>query len=100
MMHWDGAGAQVTAETTKFRNNGTNFNVYPMLVVGSGAFTTIGFQTDGKGVKFKTKHISPEQNYSVMDPFGTKGIYSIQWYYGSMVLRPEHIGIMYSLAEW
>jgi len=32
----------------------SNADIYPMLVVGDGAFTTVGFQTDGKTVKFTT----------------------------------------------
>ena len=100
MQHWEGAGAQVTSEASLFRNNGLNYSVYPMLVVGDGAFTTIGFQTDGKSVKFKTKHVKPEQNYSREDPYGTTGFMSIQWWYGFMIQRPERIGLMYSLAEW
>ena len=35
------------------------FDVFPMLVVGDGSFTSIGFQTDGKTVKFKIKHSEP-----------------------------------------
>ena len=101
MMHWEGAGAAVgTTEGNVYRSNGTNFNVYPMLVVGDGAFTTIGFQTDGKSVKFKTKHVKPDQNFTTEDPYGTRGFMSIQWWYGFMIQRPERIGIMYSLAEW
>jgi len=33
--------------------------IYPMLCVGDGSFTTIGFQTDGKSLKFTTTHKKP-----------------------------------------
>lgn len=100
MMHWAGVGADVTLQTTMFRNNGTKFDIFPMLVVGDGSFTTIGFQTDGKTVKFKTKHVKPEQNYTTEDPYGETGFFSVKWFYGFMVLRPERIALIYSLAEW
>ena len=105
MMHWAAAGAGVTAEGTLFRNSSDvsgnlKFDVYPMLAIGDASFTTIGFQTDGKSVKFKTKHVKPEQNYTTQDPYGTTGFMSLQWFYGFMVLRPERIAIIKTLAEW
>jgi N4-gp56 family major capsid protein len=72
-----------------------------MLVVGDGSFTTIGFQTDGKTVKFKIKHVKPESDVSyALDKFGETGFYSIKWYYGTMILRPERLAVLWSVAEW
>ena len=72
-------------------------DIYPMLVVGDGAFTTIGFQTDGKTVKFTTTHKKPGKDIADLnDPYGEKGFYSIKWYYGFMALRPERLGIIWS----
>ena len=73
-----------------------------MLVVGSESFTTIGFQTDGKSVKFNIKHVKPgsQQSYNFDDPYGELGFMSIKWFYGMMILRPERIALMYSVAEW
>ena len=65
MMHWEAAGANVsdvTDEACYWSSNSAGqakVNVYPVLVVGDGSFTTIGFQTDGKTVKFKIKHVKP-----------------------------------------
>ena len=71
--------------------------IYPMLVVGDGAFTTIGFQTDGKSLKFTTTHKKPgKETADVNDPYGEKGFYSIKWYYGFMALRPERLGIIWT----
>lgn len=101
MMHWEGAGAAVGTDGG-YRNNGTKYNVYPMLVIGSGSFTTIGFQSDGKSHKFKIKHVKPgsDISYSKDDPYGEKGFMSIKWYYGSLVLRPERIALVKCVAEW
>ena len=105
MMHWAASGAAVTSPSTVYRNSADStgtlkYDVFPMLVVGDGAFTTVGFQTDGKSVKFKTKHVRPEQNYSNADPYGTKGFYSVQWWYGFMPLRSERIAVVKTVAEW
>jgi N4-gp56 family major capsid protein len=72
-------------------------DLYPMLVVGDGSFTTIGFQTDGKTVKFSTTHKKPGKDIADLnDPYGEKGFYSIKWYYGFMALRAERIGLIWS----
>ena len=71
-----------------------------MLVVGSEAFTTIGFQTSGKSAKFKIFHKKP--GYATADrndPFGETGFMSIKWYYGFMGLRNERIAIIYSAGR-
>jgi N4-gp56 family major capsid protein len=102
MMHWEGAGANATAANAGYRETNGKYDVYPMLVVGDGSFTTIGFQTDGKTVKFKIKHVKPETetSYGHHDPYGEKGFMSIKWYYGFMALRPERIALVKTVAEW
>jgi N4-gp56 family major capsid protein len=105
MMRWTGKGAiadsgdQVNAG---YRETDGNYDVFPMLVVGSGSFTTIGFQTDGKTVKFKIKHSKPESDmsYGHHDPYGELGFMSIKWYYGTMILRPERLALCKTVAEW
>lgn len=99
MLHWAGAGA---AEQTNpgYRADGGNYNVYPMLVVGDDSFTTIGFQTDGKTVKFNvmTKMPGKETAHAATDPFGETGFSSIKWYYGILIKRPERIGLIKTVA--
>lgn len=101
MMHWAGAGASVTTNGG-YRETGGNYDVFPMLVVGDGSFTTIGFQTDGKTVKFKITHKrpGPETADSYNDPYGEVGFFSIKWYYGSMILRPERLALVKTVAKW
>ena len=99
MLKWAGAGADATANTTHYKT-GTKFDVFPMLCVGSESFTTIGFQTDGKSVKFKITHKKPgEATADRNDPYGETGFMSIKWYYGFMVLRPERIGLIKTAAS-
>lgn len=98
MMKWAGAGADASAVATHYET-GNAFDVFPMLVVGDGSFTTIGFQTDGKTVKFKIYHKKPgEETADRNDPYGETGFMSIKWYYGFMVLRPERIALIKTTA--
>lgn len=108
MMMREGVGDSVAAgveETSSFRYGAApdgaslKYNAYPMLVVGDGSFTTIGFQTDGKTVKFKINHKKPGETVRPEDPYGEIGFYSIKWYYGLMVLRPERLAILWTIAE-
>ena len=101
MMRFEGAGAAVTANEGYYETNG-NYDVFPMLVIGEESFTTIGFQTDGKGVKFKIKHVKPESDisYGKDDPFGELGFISIKWYYGFMPLRPERLALIKTAARF
>lgn len=99
MMKWSGAGALVGSETAYY-DNGLHFDVFPILIVGDESFTTIGFQTDGKTVKFKITHKKPgEATADRNDPYGETGFMSIKWYYGFMVLRPERIALIKTAAK-
>ena len=98
MLKWAGAGADASASSTHYET-GNKFDVFPMLVVGDQSFTTIGFQTDGKTVKFKIFHKKPgEATADRNDPYGETGFMSIKWYYGFMVLRPERIALIKTAA--
>lgn len=99
MMHWEGLGAEVTTNEG-YRETYGRYDIYPMLCVGSESFTTIGFQTDGRTVKFKIIDKEPgEETADRNDPFGETGFTSIKWWYGFMVLRPERIALIKTVAE-
>ena len=101
MMHWAGAGATATAANEGYRETGGKYDVFPMLVVGDESFTTVGFQTDGKTVKFTITHKKPgKETADRNDPYGETGFMSIKWYYGFMALRPERIAVVKTVAEW
>lgn len=99
MMKWAGAGADASGDAICYETNG-RYDVFPMLAIGDASFTTIGFQTDGKTVKFKIFNKKPgEETADRNDPFGETGFMSIKWYYGFMVLRPERIGLVLTAAK-
>jgi len=101
MQKWAGAGAAETGANAGYTATGGNYDVHPMLVVGDGAFTTIGFQTDGKSTKFKIKYSNPgdDISYGAHDPFGEIGFISIKFWYGSLVMRPERLGLIKTVAR-
>jgi N4-gp56 family major capsid protein len=99
MTKWAGAGAPVGAVVTYY-STGSRFDVFPILVVGDESFTTIGFQTDGKSVKFSITHKPPGREVADRnDPYGELGFMSIKWYYGFMLLRPERIALLRTVAK-
>ena len=106
MMNWQAAGANVgdvADEQCYWASDGTGqakSTVFPMLVVGDGSFTTIGFQTDGKTVKFTITHKRPGKEIADrQDPYGEVGFYSIKWYYGTLIQRPERLAVVKTLAQ-
>lgn len=97
MVKWAGAGTAVT-DSEHYETNG-KYDVFPLLVIGDESFTTIGFQTDGKTVKFKITHKAPgDATADRNDPYGETGFMSIKWYYGFMILRPERMALIKSAA--
>ena len=98
MMKFAGAGADASGTSTHYETSDA-YDVFPMLVVGDASFSTIGFQTDGKTVKFKIKHSKPgsEASYA-MDPYGETGFMSIKWFYGFLLERAERIAMIKTAA--
>lgn len=104
MLHWAGAGATATSAGANYRSTdvaGTDkYDVFPALVVGDKAFTTIGFQTDGQNTKFRILIKPPGKEMADRtNPYGEVGLASILWYYGTMILRPERLALVKTVAE-
>lgn len=98
MQHWAGAGAAEVTNPGYMATTG-NYDIFPMLVVGEGSFTTIGFQSGGKSFKFKIITKMPgEKTADVNDPYGEKGFSSIKWYYGFLGLRNERVAVVKTVA--
>ncbi|QDH83927.1 hypothetical protein Axy10_063 [Achromobacter phage vB_AxyP_19-32_Axy10] len=103
MLHWAGVGAAATSANpgyrTSMKGGAEHYDVFPMLVVGDDSFTTIGFQTDGKSVKFTIMTKMPgRETADRNDPYGETGFSSIKWYYGILVKRPERLGLIKTVA--
>lgn len=99
MYHWAGVGAAATTANLGYRETGDKYDVFPMLAVASESFTTIGFQTDGKSVKFVINTKMPGKDMvTTADPYGETGLMSIKWYYGTLIKRPEWIALVKTVA--
>lgn len=99
MLHHAGVGDTVSSNAGYRATNG-KYDAYPMLVVGSESFTTIGFQISGKDTKFRIFHKKPgEATADRNDPFGETGFMSIKWWYGFMPLRTERLAVIWSAAQ-
>ncbi len=98
MQKWEGKGGDASGTTTCYETN-DRYDVFPMICVGDGSFTSIGFQTDGKTVKFKIIHKKPgSETADRNDPYGETGFMSIKWWYGFLLQRPERIGLIKTAA--
>jgi N4-gp56 family major capsid protein len=102
MLHWAGAG-EVVGTNPGYRSStkggADHYDVFPMICIGDDSFTTIGFQTDGKSVKFSVLTKMPGQETADrFDPYGETGFSSIKWYYGILIKRPERIGLIKTVA--
>ena len=98
MFKWGGKGA--TAADATYYKTGSNYDVFPFLVVGDKSFTTIGFQTDGKSNKFTTIHKSPgESTADRTDPYGETGFSSVKWWYGFMPQFIERLAVLKCVAK-
>lgn len=102
MLHWAAAGA-VVDDNPGYRSSTKagqeRYDVFPMLVIGDDSFATIGFQTDGKMVKFNIMTKMPgRETADRNDPYGETGFSSIKWYYGFLAKRPERIAVIKTVA--
>lgn len=101
MMKWAGAGAAV-GTNPGFSETSGNYDIFPMLVVGSESFATVGLQSSGKAggkQKFKIIVKKPgEEMATVNDPYGKIGFSSITFYHGFIALRPERIAVVKTVA--
>lgn len=102
MMNWEGAGAAATGSNLGYSDDGANYNIFPMLVVGDGSFATVGLQGSGKkGAKQKFKIIVKKpgkEMATIQDPYGKIGFSSITFYHGFIALRPERLAVVKTVA--
>ena len=90
-----GVGSAIPAGYTgTLSNNGTNFDVFPILFPTKGAFATLGLKGIGK-VVFHTK--APNE-VELGNPYGTKGFFSANMFYAGIALQPEKLARVNVLA--
>lgn len=102
MMGYKGKGIAVGSAVngSTLLSNGSKIDVYPILVVGSGSFAKINFQSSGTtNDKFKIIVRKPGTFANPEDPFEKIGYSSIQFWQGTMILRPEWIAKVLTAAK-
>ena len=98
MLRWDSAGAAVSNNDETYVNDGTNYTVFPLLIIGEDSFVNINFR-GGKN-NYRIYQQMPGQGAaSADDPFGKHGWWSIQWWYGTMITRPDRLICIHTLAK-
>lgn len=68
-------------------NNGTNFDVFPILFPTKGSYATVGLKGKGK-IKFNSQ--SPSK-VELSNPFATQGFFSYNFWYAGIILREERL---------
>lgn len=82
-------------------NKGTaNIDVHPILMIGSGSFTQIGFQANGSKTKFEIITKMPGKEIADRtNPYGLVGFSSNNYWYGVLLERPDHILVLNGAVE-
>jgi N4-gp56 family major capsid protein len=112
MMKYDGCGVAVTANSGGYqyttltaaqadrRGHGSNagdyYDGFPIIWVTKGAFSTVGLQGNNK-VKFLAK--KPSNDPTAEDPYALMGIYSFNFFAGSIALEPEKMARLVHVAR-
>ncbi|WP_227548615.1 N4-gp56 family major capsid protein [Moraxella catarrhalis] len=94
------ASVGAAATDAAYYKTNNKYDVFPFLVVGDEAFTTIGFQSGGGNGKFTTIHKKAgEATASSADPYGETGFTSKKWWYGFMPQYVERIALLKVVAK-
>jgi N4-gp56 family major capsid protein len=81
-------GAAVpTSYVGDLSNDGTNFDVFPVLFPTKGSFAIVGLKGQGK-IKFNSQ--SPGK-IELSNPFATQGFFSYNMWYAGIILREERL---------
>jgi N4-gp56 family major capsid protein len=86
------AGAAIPASYTgTLQNDGTNFDVFPILFPTKNAFATVGLKGQGK-IKFNS--MSPAE-LDRTNPYANQGFFSFSLWYSGILLEEEKMLAMY-----
>ena len=67
--------------------SGAKFDVHPILFPTEGSFATVGLKGMGK-IKFNS---AAPADISLINPYGTKGFFSYNFFYATVILEPEKL---------
>lgn len=83
-----------------YYSSGGKYTVFNCLAVSADAFTSIGFQTNSpEAPKFNLVIKPPGKDMVTLEnPYGNKGVASIQFYYATLIERADWIGRLRGVA--
>lgn len=85
---YTGQGAAIPGSYTgTLSNNGTNFDVFPILFPTKGSFATVGL----KGYNKITFNAESPETISLTNPYGTNGFFSYSMWYAGIILQEEKL---------
>lgn len=91
MLRWEGHGAE--AENGAYYSTNGKYDIFPLLCVSSESFTCISVHgSNGVKNKFLIQEVKPKA--SLRDPYGKMGLTSISWFHGTLIIKPEQIGLI------
>jgi len=93
-LNYPGAGADDATNTNGYASTGGKFDVFPMLYPTKGSFATVGLQGKGQ-IVFKAKAPGAITD---TDTYGTKGLFSMNYFFASLALQPEKLLVAYVAA--
>ena len=111
MMEYEGCGMVMTTNAGGYNTTvltaaqatargqsgaGEYFDGYPIMYVTKGAFATIGLQGNNK-IRFLAKKPTGEPTQE--DPYSLMGLYSFNFFAGSITLEPEKIARIVHIAS-
>jgi len=83
-----GQGADIPVDYAgTLSNDGTKFDVFPVLFPTQGSFATVGLKGHSK-IKFNSK--SPSK-VELSNPYGTQGFFSYNFFYAGIILEEEKL---------
>lgn len=83
-----GQGAAIPGSYTgTLSNNGTNFDVFPILFPTKGSFATVGL----KGYNKITFNAQSPEKIELTNPYGTNGFFSYTMWYAGIILQEEKL---------
>lgn len=94
-MKYAGGGAAEATDNGGQAGDGTNLDVFPIIIPTKGSFATIGLA--GKGnIEFKSKAPGTP---TTEDPYGVKGLFSFNYFTTNLALQPEKLVVAYVTAS-
>ena len=90
----DGDGDGIEDVASNIHVSDDAYDVFPILFVGSDSFETYSLEGEVAKVKHGEPRVIPQ-----IDPHGDRGSIAIEWWFGLMINKAEHIRVLLTAAK-